>query len=135
MTMNRRFRAAVAAGVLAAVFPVLALAVLATDASTAKDTAKASSSASITFTRAFGAPPDGSWDGLFSGDNVIDPIQYATTRPEKKVFKSAQYALSSTTAGTEIWYGTAASVWCYWPFISMRMPGTGMLVQGTLSSP
>ncbi len=80
----------------------------------------------VTFSRAFGAPPDGSWDGLFSGDNVIDPIKYATERPEGKIFKSAQYALSSTTARNEIWYGSAASVWCYWPYISMKMPLTLM---------
>jgi hypothetical protein len=58
----------------------------------------------IGFSRAFGAPPDGSWDGLFSGDNVLDPVRYATEKPEQAIFKSAQYALSSTTAGNEIWY-------------------------------
>jgi hypothetical protein len=80
----------------------------------------------VTFSRAFGAPADGSWDGLFSGDNVLDPIKYAREKPEKAIFKSAQYALSSTTAGSEIWYGSAASVWCYWPYISMKMPLTLM---------
>jgi hypothetical protein len=80
----------------------------------------------VKFTRAFGAPADGSWDGLFSSDNVLDPIKYATEKPEGTIFKSAQYALSSTTAGNEIWYGTAASVWCYWPYISMKMPLTLM---------
>ncbi len=80
----------------------------------------------VEFSRAFGAPADGSWDGLFSGDNVIDPIKYANEKPEQTIFKSGQYALSSTTAGNEIWYGTAASVWCYWPYISMKMPLTLM---------
>lgn len=76
----------------------------------------------VTFSRAFGAPADGSWDGLFSADNILDPIRYAREAPEKTLFKSGQYALSSTTSGNEIWYGTAASVWCYWPYISMKMP-------------
>lgn len=76
----------------------------------------------VEFSRAFGAPADGSWDSLFSGDNVIDPIKYANEAPEQTIFKSAQYALSSTTSGDEIWYGTAASVWCFWPYISMKMP-------------
>jgi hypothetical protein len=80
----------------------------------------------VKFSRAFGAPADGSWDGLFSGDNVLDPIKYATQKPEQTVFKSAQYALSSATSGDEIWYGTAASVWCYWPYVSMKMPLTLM---------
>jgi hypothetical protein len=80
----------------------------------------------VVFTRAFGAPADGSWDSLFSGDNVMDPVRYASTKPEQTIFKSAQYALSSTTAGDEIWYGSAASVWCYWPYISMKMPLTLM---------
>ena len=80
----------------------------------------------VTFSRAFGAPADGSWVGLFSDDNLLDPIRYAKEKPEKKIFKSAQYALSSSTAGSEIWYGTAASVWCYWPYISMKMPLTLM---------
>ena len=80
----------------------------------------------VEFSRAFGAPADGSWDSLFSGDNVIDPVKYANTKPEQTIFKSAQYALSSTTAGDEIWYGSAASVWCYWPYISMKMPLTLM---------
>ena len=80
----------------------------------------------VEFSRAFGVPADGSWDSLFSGDNVIDPVKYADTEPEQTVFKSAQYALSSTTAGDEIWYGSAASVWCYWPYISMKMPLTLM---------
>jgi hypothetical protein len=80
----------------------------------------------VKFSRAFGAPADGSWDGLFSGDNVLDPVRYATEEPEQTIFKSGQYALSSTTAGDEIWYGTAASVWCYWPYISMKMPLTLM---------
>jgi len=62
----------------------------------------------IEFSRAFGAPADGSWDGLFSGDNILDPIKYATERPEQTIFKSAQYALSSATSGNEIWYGSAA---------------------------
>ncbi len=78
----------------------------------------------IQFSRVFGALPDGSWDGLFSSKNKIDPIAYAGKIPEQKPFYSAQYALSSTTAGKEIWYGTAASVWCYWPYISMKMPLT-----------
>jgi hypothetical protein len=78
----------------------------------------------VTFSRAFGVPADGSWDGLFSGDNTVDPIRYASEEPEHRIFKSGQYALSSTTAGDEIWYGTAASVWCYWPYISMKMPLT-----------
>ncbi len=80
----------------------------------------------VEFSRAFGAPADGSWSSLFSGDNVLDPVRYATTKPEQTIFKSAQYALSSTTAGDEIWYGSAASVWCYWPYISMKMPLTLM---------
>lgn len=80
----------------------------------------------VTFSRAFGAPADGSWDGLFSGENVLDPVKYANQKPEQTIFKSGQYALSSTTAGNEIWYGTAASVWCYWPYISMKMPLTLM---------
>ncbi|MDX1735761.1 MAG: hypothetical protein R3228_15410, partial [Halioglobus sp.] len=86
----------------------------------------ASAPLQVTFSRAFGAPADGSWDALFSSDNVIDPVRYATEEPERTVFKSAQYALSSTTAGDEIWYGSAASVWCYWPYISMKMPLTLM---------
>jgi hypothetical protein len=80
----------------------------------------------VRFSRAFGAPADGSWDGLFSGDNVLDPVKYATQKPEQTIFKSAQYALSSTTSGDEIWYGSAASVWCYWPYVSMKMPVTLM---------
>ncbi|MEH6592048.1 MAG: hypothetical protein V7746_17425 [Halioglobus sp.] len=80
----------------------------------------------VKFSRAFGVPADGSWDGLFSSDNVLDPIRYANEEPEPTVFKSGQYALSSTTTGDEIWYGTAASVWCYWPYISMKMPLTLM---------
>ena len=80
----------------------------------------------VKFSRAFGVPADGSWDGLFSGDNVLDPVKYAHEKPERTIFKSGQYALSSTTAGNEIWYGTAASVWCYWPYISMKMPLTLM---------
>ena len=80
----------------------------------------------VKFSRAFGAPADGSWDGLFSSENILDPIKYAKEKPENTVFKSGQYALSSTTAGNEIWYGTAASVWCYWPYISMKMPLTLM---------
>ena len=92
----------------------------------AQESDGATESLEVRFSRAFGAPADGSWDGLFSGDNVLDPVKYAATKPEDKVFKSAQYALSSTTAGNEIWYGTAASVWCYWPYISMKMPLTLM---------
>ncbi len=80
----------------------------------------------VQFSREFGAPVDGSWAGLFSSDNVVDPIKYVRIRPEKTSFKSGQYALSSTTAGNNIWYGTAASVWCYWPYISMKMPLTLM---------
>jgi len=80
----------------------------------------------VKFSRAFGAPADGSWDGLFSSENILDAAKYATQAPEKTIFKSGQYALSSTTSGSEIWYGTAASVWCYWPYISMKMPLTLM---------
>ena len=80
----------------------------------------------VNFTRAFGAPADGSWDGLFSSDNKLDPVRYTDNPPEGKVFKSGQYALSSAVSGDEIWYGTAASVWCYWPYISMKMPLTLM---------
>ena len=80
----------------------------------------------VHFSRAFSVPADGSWDGLFSSDNKLDPVGYASKAPEKTVFKSGQYALSSTTAGKEIWYGTAASVWCYWPYVSMKMPLTLM---------
>jgi len=80
----------------------------------------------VEFSRAFGAPADGSWDGLFSSENTLDAAKYAKQAPEKTIFKSGQYALSSTTAGNEIWYGTAASVWCYWPYISMKMPLTLM---------
>jgi len=80
----------------------------------------------VKFSRAFGAPADGSWDGLFSSENILDAAKYATLAPEKTIFKSGQYALSSTTSGSEIWYGTAASVWCYWPYISMKMPLTLM---------
>ncbi|MEH6571378.1 MAG: hypothetical protein V7709_20010 [Halioglobus sp.] len=80
----------------------------------------------VKFSRAFGAPADGSWDGLFSGDNILDPVKYATEKPEQTIFKSAQYALSSATSGDEIWYGSAASVWCYWPYVSMKMPVTLM---------
>jgi hypothetical protein len=76
----------------------------------------------VHFSRAFSVPADGSWDGLFSGDNALDPVRYANEAPEQTIFKSGQYALSSTTAGKEIWYGTAASVWCYWPYVSMKMP-------------
>lgn len=82
--------------------------------------------AKVQFSRSFGVPADGSWHGLFSSDNKLDPIKYAEEKPEGVVFKSGQYALSSTTAGDEIWYGTAASVWCYWPYISMKMPLTLM---------
>ena len=87
---------------------------------------KENSPLKVSFSRAFGVPADGSWDGLFSGDNEIDPVKYASEKPEQLVFKSGQYALSSTTSGNEIWYGTAASVWCYWPYISMKMPLTLM---------
>jgi hypothetical protein len=80
----------------------------------------------VNFSRAFGVPADGSWDGLFSSDNALDPIRYANETPDQTIFKSGQYALSSTTSGDEIWYGTAASVWCYWPYISMKMPLTLM---------
>ena len=80
----------------------------------------------VEFSRAFGVPADGSWVGLFSSDNRLDPVRYANEKPEHRVFKSGQYALSSTTAGNDIWYGTAASVWCYWPYISMKMPLTLM---------
>jgi hypothetical protein len=92
----------------------------------ALDSAKVTEPLRVNFSRAFGVPADGSWDGLFSGDNVLDPIKYANQEPEQTMFKSGQYALSSTTAGNEIWYGTAASVWCYWPYISMKMPLTLM---------
>ena len=91
-----------------------------------KSSEKSTAPLEVKFSRAFGAPADGSWDGLFSGDNVLDPIRYANEKPEQTIFKSGQYALSSTTAGDEIWYGTAASVWCYWPYISMKMPLTLM---------
>ena len=91
-----------------------------------QDPGKTNEPLEVSFSRAFSVPADGSWDGLFSGDNVLDPIRYANQEPEQTVFKSGQYALSSTTAGDEIWYGTAASVWCYWPSISMRMPLTLM---------
>jgi hypothetical protein len=87
---------------------------------------KATEPLDVKFSRAFGAPADGSWDGLFSSANVLDPIRYANEKPEQTIFKSGQYALSSTTTGDEIWYGTAASVWCYWPYISMKMPLTLM---------
>ena len=80
----------------------------------------------VKFSRAFSVPADGSWDGLFSGDNTLDPVRYANEPPEQTIFKSVQYALSSTTSGKEIWYGTAASVWCYWPYVSMKMPLTLM---------
>ena len=80
----------------------------------------------VRFSRAFGAPADGSWDGLFSAANTLDPVKYATEKPEQTIFKSAQYALSSATSGDEIWYGSAASVWCYWPYVSMKMPVTLM---------
>lgn len=80
----------------------------------------------VEFSRAFGVPADGSWDGLFSSDNRLDPVKYANSKPEQQIFKAGQYALSSTTAGDEIWYGTAASVWCYWPYVSMKMPLTLM---------
>ncbi|MGI9284194.1 MAG: hypothetical protein ACR2P1_02295, partial [Pseudomonadales bacterium] len=92
----------------------------------AQDSEQITAPLEVKFSRAFGAPADGSWDGLFSGDNVLDPAKYATEKPEKTIFKSAQYALSSTTAGDEIWYGSAASVWCYWPYVSMKMPLTLM---------
>lgn len=90
------------------------------------DPGQAAVALEVKFSRAFGVPADGSWDGLFSGDNTLDPIKYAHQEPEQSIFKSGQYALSSTSAGTEIWYGTAASVWCYWPYISMKMPLTLM---------
>ena len=80
----------------------------------------------IQFSRAFGVPADGSWGGLFSDKNTLDPAKYANSAPEQTIFKSGQYALSSTTQGNDIWYGTAASVWCYWPYISMKMPLTLM---------
>jgi hypothetical protein len=92
----------------------------------AQDSDKTTEPLKVEFSRAFGAPADGSWDGLFSGDNVLDPIKYATEKPEQAIFKSAQYALSSATSGDEIWYGSAASVWCYWPYVSMKMPVTLM---------
>ena len=82
----------------------------------------ASAERDIAFVHAFGVPPDGSWDSLFSDKNTIDPVKYSASKPEGKPFKSAQYALSSTTVGNSIWYGSAASVWCYWPYISMKMP-------------
>ena len=86
----------------------------------------AQGSMTVKFSRSFGVPADGSWDGLFSANNKLDPVKYSVEKPEGVVFKSGQYALSSTTAGDEIWYGTAASVWCYWPYISMKMPLTLM---------
>ena len=92
----------------------------------AQDADKTTEPLKVEFSRAFGAPADGSWDGLFSGDNIQDPIKYATEKPEQTIFKSAQYALSSATSGNEIWYGSAASVWCYWPYVSMKMPVTLM---------
>jgi len=92
----------------------------------AADDETEASESSAPFVRAFTALPDGSWAGLFSDRNQINPVKYATLAPEEKIFKSAQYALSSTVAGNEIWYGTAASVWCYWPYISMKMPLTLM---------
>lgn len=116
MSRIGRLGAAVSAGMLAATLSNVALAEQHGDREPLE----------VTFTREFGAPADGSWDGLFSGDNVLDPIRFAKAEPEKTIFKSAQYALSSTTAGSEIWYGTAASVWCYWPYISMKMPLTLM---------
>ncbi|MFT5482105.1 MAG: hypothetical protein ACI9GW_000753 [Halieaceae bacterium] len=95
-------------------------------ATDAEASQKISGPLKVKFSRAFGAPADGSWDELFSGDNTFDPIKYANEKPEGAIFKSGQYALSSTTSGNEIWYGTAASVWCYWPYISMKMPLTLM---------
>jgi len=89
-------------------------------------TTSASAPLQVNFSRAFGAPADGSWDELFSSENTLDAAKYAIQAPEQTIFKSGQYALSSTTAGDEIWYGTAASVWCYWPYISMKMPLTLM---------
>ena len=56
----------------------------------------------IKFSRAFGAPADGSWDGLFSGDNVLDPIKYANEEPEQTIFKSGQaQPRRATRSGTE----------------------------------
>lgn len=92
----------------------------------AESTAQPKPPLEVSFSRAFSVPADGSWDGLFSGDNTLDPVRYANESPEQTVFKSGQYALSSTTAGKDIWYGTAASVWCYWPYVSMKMPLTLM---------
>ena len=44
----------------------------------------------VKFSRSFGVPADGSWDGLFSGDNVLDPVKYANEKPEQTIFKSGQ---------------------------------------------
>ena len=115
--MSRNSMSAIVMLTLAFVFPGSGPAVASQAAATGPE---------AKFSRAFGVPADGSWDGLFSGDNVLDPVRYASEKPEGKVFKSGQYALSSTTVGADIWYGTAASVWCYWPFISMAMPLTLM---------
>jgi hypothetical protein len=62
-----------------------------------QDPGKTNEPLKVSFSRAFSVPADGSWDGLFSGDNVLDPIRYANQEPEQTVFKSGQYALSSTT--------------------------------------
>ena len=60
----------------------------------AADDETEASESSAPFVRAFTALPDGSWAGLFSDRNQINPVKYATLAPEEKIFKSAQYALS-----------------------------------------
>jgi hypothetical protein len=67
-------------------------------------------------------PDDGSWDALYSADNNLDYAKYANETPEDRIWRNGQYALSSTSVGAEIWYGTTASAWCYWPMLSMKTP-------------
>ena len=46
----------------------------------------AASADAVTFSRAFGVPADGSWDGLFSSDNKLDAARYALEEPEGTIF-------------------------------------------------
>ena len=80
MLQMKPFDMAVSAYLLAATLAMGAIA-----AEDAEGAAPARDPLEVEFSRAFGVPADGSWDGLFSGDNVLDPVRYATQKPEQKV--------------------------------------------------
>ncbi|QPG56252.2 hypothetical protein FM038_001535 [Shewanella eurypsychrophilus] len=79
----------------------------------------------LSWEREFTAPADGAWYGLNDDRNELDYAGFSEGRPQPagaQPWKNAQYALGTTTNESQIWYGTAAGVWCYWPMISMAMP-------------